>query len=98
MRDACDKALLPLSERGREAVLDVTEEGLLLARLVRFIICICCSDDGPWVARASDVSKSRMHSCEFEALVNQNAAVLRLHLLRTCMGRYAGAWRVWQAQ
>ena len=40
MRDACDIALLPQFERGKK-VLDVTEEGLLLARLVRIIICIC---------------------------------------------------------
>ena len=35
MRDACGLALLPLSERGKK-VLDVTEVGLLLARLVAF--------------------------------------------------------------
>ena len=39
MRDVCDIALLPLSERGKK-VLDVTEVGLLLA-LLRFIIFIC---------------------------------------------------------
>ena len=35
MRDACDIALLLQFERGKE-VLDVTEAGLLLGRLVAF--------------------------------------------------------------